>query len=223
MTNQEPFHLNVAPHPLLRPAAFTTTFPKPLGELPTPPSVMDLLTMEAQGPIARSEEIRMAVRNLLRHWGHKPAGRGKPASEYLIRAVDRGDLGSINLAVDICNVISFHSGFSIALVDLDVADPPFRVDRGAEGASYIFNQSDQEMSLEGLICLSDASGPCGNPVKDSQRTKTHPGSTRTLTVIWGATGFPDQLAGAVQWYRELLEESGGMVEEVPVNLEGPEG
>jgi DNA/RNA-binding domain of Phe-tRNA-synthetase-like protein len=223
MNAQEPLHLTVATHPLLRPVAFTTAFPKPLGELPTPDSVMALLAMDAKGPISRSEEIRMAVRDLLRHWGHKPAGRGKPAAEYLIRAVERGELGSINLAVDICNVISFHSGFSIALVDLALAHPPFRVERGPEGASYVFNQSGQEMWLEGLICLSDAAGPCGNPVKDSQRTKTHPGTTQTLTVIWGASGFPEQLTGAYEWYRELLEASGATVEEVPVRLEGPEG
>lgn len=222
MDNQTIIRLDVALHPLLRPVAFTTVFPKPLGELPTPKSILDLLTMEAQGPISRSEEIRMGARDLLRHWGHKPAGRGKPAAEYLVRAVDRGDLASINLAVDICNVISFHSGFSIALVDLDLARPPFRVDRGPEGGTYIFNPSGQEMSLEGLICLFDASGPCGNPVKDAQRTKTHSGTTRTLTVIWGSAGFPEQRSGAFGWYRELLETNGASVQEVPVEVEGAE-
>ena len=79
------------------------------------------------------------------------------------------------------------------------------------------------MSLEGLICLFDARGPCGNPVKDAQRVKTDDGTTRTLTVIWGVAGFEDRLGEAFRWYRTLLDKEGGSVEEIPVELKGPEG
>ncbi len=203
-------------HPLLRPAAFTTTFPRTLGELATPGWILDLLSLESDAPIHRDEALRMRVRDMLRHWGHKPAGRGKPASEYLVRAVDRGELGSINLAVDVCNVVSLHSGFPIALADLDRARPPFRVAPGPEDGSYVFNASGQEMSLKGLICLYDAEGPCGNPVKDAQRIKTGEDTTWTLTVVWGAEGFEEQRDQAVGWYRELLEEAGAIVESASV-------
>ena len=220
---EDPSRIAVAPHPLLRPRAFTTAFSRPLGGMNTPPAILDLLSLDAHTPISRDESHRLAVRDMLRHWGHKPAGRGKPAAEYLVRAVDRGELGSINLAVDICNVISLHSNHSIALVDLERARPPFRVDRGPESAGYVFNPSGQEMSLDGLICLFDAEGPCGNPVKDAQRVKTDDSTTRTLTVIWGVAGFQDRLDRAFSWYRELLEAQDGTVREVPVVLEGPEG
>ena len=215
MDNQT-LSFSVESHPLLRPSAFTTLFPRPLGEAPTPPRVLDLLRLDAPAPINRDEELRMRVRDMLRHWGHKPAGRGKPASEYLVRAVDRGDLGSINLAVDICNVVSLHSGFPIALADLDRARSPFRVGPGPDDGSYVFNASGQEMSLKGLICLFDAEGPCGNPVKDAQRIKTREQTIQTLTVVWGVAGFEDQRDAAVTWYRELLEESGGETAEVPL-------
>lgn len=177
--------------------------------------------MDAETPFQRDEGLRMAVRDMLRHWGHKPAGRGKPASEYLVRAVDREELGSINLAVDVCNVVSLHSGFPIALVDLDRARPPFRVAPGALDAAYVFNASGQEMSLKGLICLSDSDGPCANPVKDAQRTKTHEGTIRTLTVIWGVAGYEDRLAEAVAWYQEHLGRLGAEVEGVEVSLTPP--
>jgi len=216
------FRIPVAPHPLLRPLAFATEFPGPLGEVPVPRSLLGLLSDQADTPISRDEEHRLAVRDMLRHWGHKPAGRGKPAAEYLVRAVDRGELESINLAVDICNVISLHSNHSIALVDLEKARPPFRIDRGPEDGSYVFNPSGQEMSLAGLICLFDSQGPCGNPVKDAQRVKTDHDTTRTMTVIWGVAGFQDRLAVAFGWYRKLLEENGGTIQEIPVDLEDPE-
>ena len=213
--------VDVADHPLLRPGAFTTRFPKPLGEMPTPDWVMELLSLEpppgvTEVPFERSDEVRMAARDLLRHWGHKPAGRGKPAAEYLVRAVDRGELGSINVAVDICNVVSLHAQISIALVDLGLARPPFRVDQGPEDGSYVFNPAGQEMSLKGLICLFDAQGPCGNPVKDAQRVKTHEGTTETLTVMWGVAGHEERRDRAIEWYREMLERVGAETAGVPV-------
>ena len=165
----------------------------------------------------------MAVRDMLRHWGHKPAGRGKPASEYLVRAVGRGELGSINAAVDTCNAVSLHSGFPIALVDLDRARPPFRVGPGGSEATYVFNASGQEMALKGLICLSDADGPCANPVKDAHRTKTHDGTTRTLTVIWGVAGYEDPLAAAVAWYQKILERLEASVNPINVVVTPPSG
>ena len=210
------FGIEVEPHPLLRPAAFTTIFPSPLGEVVTPDWVADLLKLEAETPLQRDEDVRIKMRDTLRHWGHKPAGRGKPAAEYLVRAVTQGKLGNINIAVDVCNVVSLHSGFSIALVDLDLARPPFRVARGPDDGSYVFNASGQEMSLNGLICLYDATGPCGNPVKDAQRVKTRPATTHTLTVVWGIAGLEERRDKAVAWYRELLERIGGMVTPVAV-------
>lgn len=208
--------LKVESHPLLRPVAFTTTFPKPLSEIETPAWVTHLLKLDADAPLERDEQVRLRVRDMLRHWGHKPAGRGKPAAEYLVRAVVEGDLGTINVAVDILNVVSLHSGFSIALVDLDVAHPPFRVAPGPEDGSYVFNASGQEMSLKGLICLYDSAGPCGNPVKDAQRVKTGESTTRTLTVVWGVAGFEKRRDKAVQWYGDLLQKVGGEVRPVPV-------
>jgi DNA/RNA-binding domain of Phe-tRNA-synthetase-like protein len=211
--------IQVVPHPLLRPAAFTTRFPEALGSIPSPGWLLDLLDLDAPAPLERDEEVRLAVRNMLRHWGHKAAGRGKPASEYLVRAVGEGELGSINVAVDVCNVVSLHSGLPIALVDLELAVPPFRVDRGAEGERYVFNPAGQEMELKGLICLCDAQGPCANPVKDAQRVKSREETTGTLTVIWGVLGQEARRDTAVAWYRELLERFGGEVAEVPVRLD----
>ena len=208
--------IRVQDHPLLRPAAFTTTFPGPLGTLSTPASVLALLQLGAEGPVRRDEALRVRVRDMLRHWGHKPAGRGKPASEYLVRAVGEGALGSINLAVDICNAVSLHSGFPIALVDLARARPPFRVAQGPEAGSYVFNSAGQEMSLEGLVCLYDAEGPCGNPVKDAQRVKTREGTVDTLTVMWGVEGFEARRDAALAWYLALLQANGASVQEVPI-------
>jgi DNA/RNA-binding domain of Phe-tRNA-synthetase-like protein len=189
-------------------AAFTTTFPEPLGELSTPPDVLALLAADVSAPMKRDEAVRGAVRDMLRHGGYKPTGRGKPASEYLVRAATEGALGSINQAVDVCNVVSLHSGLPISVVDLDRARAPFRIGVAPAGASYVFNASGQEIDLGGLLCIFDADGPCANAVRDAQRTKTQPATISTLSVIWGCAGYEDRLRDAERWYRALLDESG---------------
>lgn len=219
--NQLPVPLTLDDHPLLRTAAFTTAFPAPLGTCATPPAVVALLDADARAPLRRDEAVRGAVRDLLRHGGYKPTGRGKPASEYLVRAASEGGLGSINLAVDACNAVSLHSGLPISVVDLDRASGPFHVGIAPAGASYVFNASGQEIDLGGLLCIFDESGACANAVRDAQRTKTHGGTTRTLSVIWGCAGHETRLREAEQWYRALLETAGAATEAVRMATRQP--
>jgi DNA/RNA-binding domain of Phe-tRNA-synthetase-like protein len=196
--------LTISDHPLLDAAAFVTTFPAPLGELPVNEAVLGLLSSKASAPFRPDDAVRAAVRDLLRHGGYKPTGRGKPASEYLVRAAEGGSLASINAAVDACNAVSLHSGLPISVIDLDRAKPPLSISTAPAGARYVFNASGQEIDLEGLLCVCDAGGPCANAVKDSQRTKTHAGTRRTLSVVWGSRALPGRAAEAAAWYRELL-------------------
>jgi len=238
-----------APHPLLRAASFTTLFPAPLGELAVPASIGALLRPDAQAPLAREETVRSAVRDLLRHGGYKPTGRGKPASEYLVRAAESGELGSINLAVDACNAVSLHSGLPISVVDLDRSAPPLRIDIAKEGERYVFNASRQEIELRGLLCLFDAAGACANAVRDSQRTKTSEATVRTLSIVWGVDAVGPRARGdagtdprgggnvdppapvpsderasrveaAARWYRALLESAGATTADVPLRISG---
>jgi DNA/RNA-binding domain of Phe-tRNA-synthetase-like protein len=200
--------LTIDPHPLLDLSAFATEFTRPLGELPSPQELLALLDLKAKAPLHSDDSVRENVRQLLRQGGFKPTGRSKPASEYLVKAVEERRLGSINLAVDICNIVSLHSGLPISVVDLDRASAPFRIGVAAAGASYIFNPSGQEMDLGGLLCLFDAAGPCANAVKDAQRTKTGPQTRRTLSVVWGANSLPGRAGETEKWYRALLEGQG---------------
>src|SRR5204863_6535474 len=110
-------------------------FPRPLGAMASPPPVSSLLSLEASAPLHSDDTVRETVRALLRQGGFKPTGRSKPASEYLIKAVSEGKLTPINLAVDVCNIVSLHSGLPSSVVDLDRAAPPFRVGIAEPGAS----------------------------------------------------------------------------------------
>jgi len=206
--------ISIDPHPLLRVVVFTTSFAGPIGDLATPPAVSDALRLDGHAPLQRDESVRAAVRDLLRHGGYKPTGRGKPASEYLVRAATEGTLGPINAAVDACNAVSLHSGLPISVVDLDRATAPFHIGVASEGTSYVFNASGQEIDVGGLLCLFDADGPCANAVSDSHRTKTRGETRSTLSVVWGCDGFEERLAVADRWYRELLGALGATTEGV---------
>ena|SRR6516164_5674929 len=206
--------LTVDPHPLLDVRAFVTGFPGPLGEMQSPPELIALLSLTAPAPVRSDDSVREAVRDLLRQGGFKPTGRSKPASEYLLRAVGENKLGSINAAVDVCNIVSLHSGMPISVVDLDRATGPFRVGIAAAGATYVFNASGQSIDLGGLLCLFDAEGPCANAVKDAQRTKTNESTRRTLSLVWGTTALPGRAEQTAKWYRELLESVGANTEGV---------
>ena len=196
--------IQIDPHPLLKTIAFVTELKTPLAQIESPAWLTELLHASAPAPVQRSEALRAAVRDMLRHGGYKPTGRGKPASEYLVRPAEEGGIRPINLAVDACNVVSLHSGFPISVIDLDLARPPFRIGIADAGATYVFNASGQEIDVDGLVCLHDADGPCANAVKDAQRTKTRDETVQTLTVIWGCAGFEDHLQDTYDWYTELL-------------------
>ena len=200
--------LTIEAHPSLRARAFTTSFNGPLAEMHSSPWLVELLDLAAVAPVARSEELRAAVRDMLRQGGYKPTGRGKPASEYLVRTAEETGIRSINAAVDACNAVSLHSGFPISVIDLDRATAPFRIAIAAQSTKYVFNPTGQEIDVGGLVCLFDAEGAVANAVKDSQRTKTQVETRNTLSVIWGCAGFEGELGLALDWYCELLEKIG---------------
>lgn len=200
--------IRLEPHPLAEIAVLEAMFPKRLGDVGVAEAVTTLLAPGAVGPMVADDAVRSAVRDLLRHGGYKPTGRGKPASEYLLKAVAEGGLGSINAAVDAGNAASLHSGLPISIVDLDRAVAPFTVRIAGPGTSYVFNAAGHAIDLEGLIGLEDAEGPCANAVKDSQRTKTTPETTRILSIVWGTRSLPGRAAATANLLASLLDACG---------------
>lgn len=204
--------LAVEPHPRLALGVLEIDYPSPIGALASPPWLVALVASDAaEAPFTSDDEIRGAIRDVLRHGGYKPTGRGKPASEYLLRAAEGGTLASINAAVDLGNAVSLHSGLPISVVDLDRVKPPLRVALGAPGESYVFNAAGHVIEVEGLLCLHDADGPCANAVKDAMRTKTTADTTRTLALVWGAASHRERLASSLDWYRALAGRLGATV------------
>ena len=201
--------VDVAPHPLLRVHLLSCALPAALADLATPATVDDAREGVAPaGFIPPEDTVRTAVRDLLRHGGYKPTGRGKPSCEYLARAVGAGSLGAINLLVDVTNAASLHAGVPISVVDLDSVRGGLRIDIAPGGSSYPFNASGQEIDVGGLLCLHDTIGPCANAVKDAQRTKTSATTRRALIVVWGVLDHEARSVTAIAWMTEALDAAG---------------
>ncbi len=192
----------VAPHPSLDAGAFVTRLAAPLGDLTWSAATTGGVATPPPA-LAGAGDVKDAVRALLRHGGYKPSGRGKPASEYLAQAAAEGRFPVVNPAVDVCNHVSLHSGLPISVIDLDLATAPLSIAVCAEGTSYVFNPSGQTIDAGGLCALCDVAGPCGTPVKDAQRTKTHAGTRTLLSIVWGTRALEGRTAAATRWYREL--------------------
>lgn len=216
--------LEVAAHPLLEPAAFVVALPSPLGAMAVPPEVKALADGADGRFPAPTDTLRSAVRDLLRHGGYKPTGRGKPASEYLARAAgEPGGVRSINLLVDACNAVSLRTGLPISVVDLARTEGRLRIAVAPPDTSYVFNASGQVIDVGGLLGLEDEQGPTANAVKDAQRTKTDEATRAALVVVWGTVAAPGLATRAAAAYRELLELAGARTDDVALAPDATKG
>ena len=156
---------------------------------------------EMKEPFDGEEESKKKVRSLLRHGSYKPSGRGKPASEYLLESAREGSFPSINNAVDALNFVSLGSQLPISLIDTRKTDTvSFRLRRGREGESFVFNRSGQVLQLRDLLLVSvlPSDEPRATPVKDCQRTNVDEGTSQALAVIYSPPDLKDILEYATK-------------------------
>jgi DNA/RNA-binding domain of Phe-tRNA-synthetase-like protein len=152
------------------------------------------------------------VRDMLRHGKYKPTGRGKPASEYLLRAAVENRFPSINNLVDINNLVSLRSLLPISLIDLARAGrEQFVVRYGRPSESYVFNSAGQTIDVEDLVVVARIPDdePCANPVKDSMMTKLGDRSTDVMAVLYSPVQRTVDLARATETFAEALKAWGG--------------
>lgn len=162
---------------------------------------------------ADQERCRQAVRALLRRGRYKPTGRGKPASEYLLRSAAEATFPRILPVVDAANLVSLESLLPISLWDLDRAGATcYRVRAGRPGESYAFNAGGQTIELEDLLvgCRVTEAVPEGepilSPVKDSLATKTTPETRRVAALVYAPAADREALERAMARLAGLLAE-----------------
>ena len=197
-------------HPTLRLAVVSAG---PVHCAPSPPELVERMNAAALrvrlDPTGFPEATRVAIRDVLRVGGYKPAGRGKPASEFLHAAACEQGLPVVNNLVDINNLVSLTTALPISMFDADKLGTPALLRFGRPGESYIFNLSGQTMDVGGIpvICRGGSDEPVGNAVKDSMLAKVGPETRNTLAVIYGSTKLGDGiLEAAARELQTLLTE-----------------
>ncbi len=152
------------------------------------------------------ERVRQGARDVLRNGSYRPTGRGKPASEYLLRAATEESFPRISGPVDANNLVSLEHLVPISVWDLDLAgSDEAEVRLGRPDERYVFNAAGQVLELADLVCgcaLRDgASHPVVTPIKDSLATKLRESTTH----IAGCIYYP-LAAGSAEALGRVTEE-----------------
>ena len=129
-----------------------------------------------------------ATRRVYRLCGKDPS-RYRPAAEALMRRVLQGKgLYRIGTLVDLVNLASMESGYSIGGFDAGmVAGPRLTLGIGREGEPYE-GIGRGSVNIAGLPVYRDGVGGIGTPTCDHERTKITPATSRLLCLVNGYDG-----------------------------------
>lgn len=138
--------------------------------------------------INKWEPIR-ATRQTYKLLGKDP-NRYRPSSEALRRRILRElPLYRIDILVDIINLLSIESGYSIGGFDADKIEGELILGVGRAGEPYEAIGRGM-LNIEGLPVYRDAVGGIGTPTSDEERTKIDLQTKRLLMIINGYSGLP---------------------------------
>lgn len=142
------------------------------------------------------------TRKAYKTFGKDPA-RYRVSSEALCRRAIRGlDLYRINTLVDLINVVSMRSGYSIGGFDADRIEGDMTL--GVGTADDLFHGIGRGvLNIEGMPVYRDNIGGVGTPTSDEERTKITLDTTHLLITI-NAYAPEMPLDECVEWTVELL-------------------
>lgn len=142
------------------------------------------------------------TRQAYKTFGKDPA-RYRVSSEALCRRAIRGlDLYRINTLVDLINVVSMRSGYSIGGFDADRIEGDMTL--GVGTADDVFHGIGRGLlNIEGMPVYRDNVGGVGTPTSDEERTKITMDTTNLLITI-NAYAPEMPLEECLQWTIELL-------------------
>jgi DNA/RNA-binding domain of Phe-tRNA-synthetase-like protein len=124
-----------------------------------------------------------ASRKAFKKLGKDPSRYRFSAEALLRRIVSKKGLNPVNNVIDILNMISFESGYSIGGYDLMKLSGDVICGTGRESEMY-HAIGRGIMNIACIIVLRDDIGPFGTPVSDSERTMVGKNTKRFLMVFF---------------------------------------
>lgn len=172
--------------PALRVAAIEASVSNP----PTSDELWDLISRTARD-IAAVTELQdinkrpaiKATRDAYKALGKEP-NRYRPSAEALTRRVVKGmELYRIDTLVDLINLVSLASGYSIGGFDRGkIEGDTMELGVGREGEPFEAIGRGQ-LNIASLPVYRDAAGGVGTPTSDNERTKLTASTSRLLMTI----------------------------------------
>ncbi|MCD7933310.1 MAG: hypothetical protein LUH15_19220 [Tannerellaceae bacterium] len=129
-----------------------------------------------------------ATRQAYKKLGKDP-NRYRPSSEALCRRILRGlPLYKIDTLVDLVNLISIRTGYSIGAFDAEKIEGEKLV-LGIGRERELYNGIGRgELNIQGLPVYRDKKGGIGTPTSDEERTRVELSTRRLLMIINGYSG-----------------------------------
>lgn len=163
------------------------------------------LTSTTQPEDIKLQPAIAATREAYKRCGKDPS-RYRPSAEALRRRLMRGiALYQIDTLVDLINLVSLRTGYSIGGFDADKiqgTDLKLGVGRTEEPFEGIGRGV---LNIEGLPVYRDAVGGIGTPTSDNERTKMDLGTQHILAIVNGYSG-QEGLQETVEMIQELLKK-----------------
>lgn len=157
---------------------------------PTRPELLEMIDEECRRlresleiPAINRRPAIAATRAAYKALGKEP-NRYRPAGEALCRRIVKGqDLFVIDTLVDMINLLSIRSGYSIGGFDASLIEGTKLVlGRGNAGEPYE-GIGRGTLNIEGMPVYRDAVGGIGTPTSDNERTKISLSTTRLLMIV----------------------------------------
>lgn len=135
----------------------------------------------------------------------KDPNRYRPSAEALMRRiVKQMDLYQIDTLVDLINLVSIKTGYSIGGFDADKVQGNIALGVGEAGEEF-YGIGRGILNIEGLPVYRDSMGGIGTPTSDEERTKISLQTSHLLLIINGYSGR-NGLDEAAGWTVALLRK-----------------
>lgn len=145
-----------------------------------------------------------ASRKAYKACGKDPARYRLSAEALLRRVVNRNELYQINNVVDLLNLVSIFTGFSIGGYDVEKINGEVEFGIGKTNEPYI-GIGRGELNIEFLPVFRDKTGAFGTPTSDSERTAVTLDTKRFLMIIIDYS-FSEKLNEATEMAINLLKK-----------------
>lgn len=163
------------------------------------------LTTTTQTDDIKLQPAIAATREAYKRCGKDPS-RYRPSAEALRRRLMRGlALYQIDTLVDLINLVSLRTGYSIGGFDADKiagTDLELGIGRAEEPFEGIGRGV---LNIEGLPVYRDRIGGIGTPTSDNERTKMGLETRHILAIVNGYSG-QEGLKEAAEMIKELLKK-----------------